>query len=166
MGLSRDLTARNLDGRRLRTPEAAEYLGVGESTLEKWRCSGYGPVFERAGTRIVVYRVADLDAFLAARRVNSTSKSREGGLSRCRAAREALPGHGSDRSGLGRHVRPRAQSAIPSRVDRAGEAAAESEAAGSRIRRASRRNRRFPTSRTCTIADRRRGATTRFAHGQ
>src|SRR4051794_36212350 len=78
MGLSRDLTARNLaglsDGRRLRTPEAAQYLGVGESTLEKWRCCGQGPVFERAGTRIVVYRVADLDAFLAARRVNSTGE--------------------------------------------------------------------------------------------
>src|SRR3954454_23937810 len=78
MGLSRDLTARNLaglsDGRRLRTPEAAAYLGIGESTLEKWRCSGMGPVFERAGTRIVVYRVSDLDAFLAARRVTSTSE--------------------------------------------------------------------------------------------
>src|SRR4051812_48243382 len=78
MGSSRDVTARQLagqpDGRRLRTPEAAEYLGVGESTLEKWRCSGKGPVFERAGTRIVVYRVADLDAFLAARRVSSTSE--------------------------------------------------------------------------------------------
>src|SRR3954449_11068257 len=78
MGLSRDLTARNLaglsDGRQLRTPEAAAYLGVGESTLEKWRCSGYGPTFERAGTRIVVYRVADLDQFLAAPRANSTSE--------------------------------------------------------------------------------------------
>src|SRR4051795_11414876 len=98
MGLSRDLTARNLaglsDGRRLRTSEAAAYLGVGESTLEKWRCSGQGPVFECAGTRIVVYRVADLDAFLAARRVNSTSErpigeaepSPRGGGDRRRAA--------------------------------------------------------------------------------
>jgi predicted DNA-binding transcriptional regulator AlpA len=78
MGLSRDTTARQLagltDGRRLRTPEAAEYLGIGESTLEKWRCSGQGPMFERSGTRIVVYRVADLEEFLAARRARSTSE--------------------------------------------------------------------------------------------
>src|SRR3954453_19617582 len=79
MGILRNTGALQLagqpDGRRLRTPEAAQYLGVGESTLEKWRCSGYGPAFERAGTRIVVYRIADLDAFLAARRVNSTSET-------------------------------------------------------------------------------------------
>jgi predicted DNA-binding transcriptional regulator AlpA len=78
MGSSRDTTARQLaglsDGRRLRTPEAAKYLGIGESTLEKWRCSGQGPVFERSGTRIVVYRVADLEEFLSARRARSTSE--------------------------------------------------------------------------------------------
>ena len=77
MGLSRDTTARQLagltDGRRLRTPEAAEYLGIGESTLEKWRCSGQGPMFERSGTRIVVYRVADLEEFLAARRARTNA---------------------------------------------------------------------------------------------
>ena len=79
MGISRDVTVRELAGlsgrRRLRTPDAAAYIGVGESTLEKWRCSGQGPVFERAGTRIVVYRIADLDTFLAARRVESTSEN-------------------------------------------------------------------------------------------
>lgn len=62
------------DGRRLRTPDAAQYLGVGESTLEKWRCTGEGPVFERVGNRIVVYSVAALESFLAARRVTSTSE--------------------------------------------------------------------------------------------
>jgi len=78
MGLSRDITSRQLaghsDGRRLRTPEAAQYLGVGESTLEKWRCSGSGPQFERVGARIVVYSVPALEVFLAARRANSTSE--------------------------------------------------------------------------------------------
>jgi excisionase family DNA binding protein len=52
----------------MRTREAAAYLGVGESTMEKWRITGQGPAFERAGTRIVVYRVEDLDAFLGNRR--------------------------------------------------------------------------------------------------
>lgn len=92
--MSREVTARQLagqsEGRRLRTPEAAEYLGIGESTLEKWRCSGKGPVFERAGTRIVVYRVADLDAFLAARRASSTSEKPGGAAGpppRCKGGR-------------------------------------------------------------------------------
>jgi hypothetical protein len=47
---------------------------VGESTLEKWRCSGCGPEFERAGSRIVVYSISSLEAFLAARRATSTSE--------------------------------------------------------------------------------------------
>src|SRR5437763_344480 len=79
LGLSRDVTARELaglgsDGRRLTTKEAAEYLGIGESTLEKWRCSGSGPEFERVGTRIVRYRISSLETFLAARRAMSTSE--------------------------------------------------------------------------------------------
>jgi predicted DNA-binding transcriptional regulator AlpA len=97
MGLSRDTTARQLaglsDGRRLRTPEAAEYLGVGESTLEKWRCSGQGPMFERSGTRIVVYRVADLEEFLTARRARSTSEP---------LIRDTTPGPLAVQRGIGR----------------------------------------------------------------
>jgi len=60
--------------RRLRTPEAAEYLGIAESTLEKWWVAGIGPEFERAGSRIVVYPIASLESFLAARRARSTSE--------------------------------------------------------------------------------------------
>ena len=60
--------------RRLRTPAAAQYLAIAESTLEKWRVAGIGPEFERAGTRIVVYSVASLESFLAARRARSTSE--------------------------------------------------------------------------------------------
>jgi hypothetical protein len=41
--------------------------------LEKWRVSGVGPVFERCGSRIVVYSVEALEEFLAARRATSTS---------------------------------------------------------------------------------------------
>jgi Helix-turn-helix domain len=59
---------------RLRTRAAAEYLGIAESTLEKWRVTGTGPAFERCGSRIVVYSVEALETFLAARRATSTSE--------------------------------------------------------------------------------------------
>jgi predicted DNA-binding transcriptional regulator AlpA len=58
---------------RLRTPQAAAYVGLAASTLEKFRLSGKGPVYEKAGPKIVVYRVEDLDAWLTARRRTSTS---------------------------------------------------------------------------------------------
>jgi len=93
MGLSRDITSRQLarhsDGRRLRTREAAQYLAVGESTLEKWRGTGSGPQFERVGVRIVVYSVPALEAFLAARRANSTSELAPAGEQNARIARAA-----------------------------------------------------------------------------
>lgn len=108
MGLSRDTTARQLaglsDGRRLRTPEAAQYLGIGESTLEKWRCSGQGPVFERSGTRIVVYRVADLEEFLSARRARSTSEL---------PIRDSTPDPPTAQEGQGRRRAARRVSAEP-----------------------------------------------------
>lgn len=60
--------------RRLRTPAAAAYIGLAASTLEKMRCRGDGPEFERAGARIVVYSLTSLEAFLAQRRARSTSE--------------------------------------------------------------------------------------------
>jgi|ERR1051326_2396540 predicted DNA-binding transcriptional regulator AlpA len=78
LGVSRDLTARELaglnSGRRLRTPEAAEYLGIATNTLEKMRCAGTGPEFEYVGPRAVVYRIEALETYLAARRATSTSQ--------------------------------------------------------------------------------------------
>lgn len=62
-------------GRRLRTPEAAEYLGLSVSTLEKMRVSGGGPPFAAFG-RAVSYAPADLDAWAAARTVRNTSEAR------------------------------------------------------------------------------------------
>jgi predicted DNA-binding transcriptional regulator AlpA len=61
--------------RRLRTTEAASYLGIGKSTLEKLRLTGLGPIYIKAGPRVVVYDIADLDAWLAARRRASTSET-------------------------------------------------------------------------------------------
>lgn len=54
-------------GSRLRTPDAASYLGVSASYLEKLRVTGGGPSFAALG-RAVSYSVADLDAWAAARR--------------------------------------------------------------------------------------------------
>jgi predicted DNA-binding transcriptional regulator AlpA len=58
---------------RLRTPEAATYVGLSPSTLQKLRLTGNGPAYHKAGPKIVVYSVEDLDAWLRGRRHTSTS---------------------------------------------------------------------------------------------
>jgi predicted DNA-binding transcriptional regulator AlpA len=61
--------------RVLRTPDAALYLGLTASTLEKMRLTGDGPPFVRLGARAVGYARDDLDAFVDAGRRCSTSDS-------------------------------------------------------------------------------------------
>jgi predicted DNA-binding transcriptional regulator AlpA len=63
--------------RKLRATEAADYVRLSASTLAKMRLRGDGPPYSKAGPRIVVYDVVDLDAWLVARRRRSTSD--EGG---------------------------------------------------------------------------------------
>lgn len=63
----------NHSSKRLRAPAAAEYVGLSASTLAKMRLRGDGPVYAKAGPRVVVYNVADLDHWLASRRRRSTS---------------------------------------------------------------------------------------------
>jgi len=61
----------------LDTAGAAEYLGVSCPTLERLRANGSGPQFAKLipGRRGPVrYRRADLDEWLAARLVRSTSQ--------------------------------------------------------------------------------------------
>jgi hypothetical protein len=58
--------------RILRTAKAADYCGSSASTFEKLRLTGGGPVYSKIGRR-VVYRVDDLDAWLAANQRRSTS---------------------------------------------------------------------------------------------
>jgi excisionase family DNA binding protein len=53
--------------------EAAEYLRSSASTLAKLRVYGGGPHFCRIG-KAIRYRRSDLDAFMSARRVRSTSE--------------------------------------------------------------------------------------------
>jgi hypothetical protein len=52
------------------TAGAAAHLGLSARTLEKWRTQGRGPRYSRPGRR-VVYRVADLDAYLEATAVGT-----------------------------------------------------------------------------------------------
>jgi predicted DNA-binding transcriptional regulator AlpA len=59
--------------RVLRTPQAADYVGLSPSTLEKFRLTGNGPPYQKAGPKIVVYRAEDLDAWLNVNRRCSTS---------------------------------------------------------------------------------------------
>ena len=54
------------------TVEAATYCGSSASTFEKLRLTGGGPVYSKIGRR-VVYRIDDLDAWLASNRRRSTS---------------------------------------------------------------------------------------------
>ncbi len=61
--------------RKFRAPAAAEYLCLSVSTLAKMRLRGDGPVYSKVGPRVVVYDVADLEAYLAARRRHSTSET-------------------------------------------------------------------------------------------
>ena len=59
--------------RIIRTRDAARYLGLAESTLEKWRISGGGPRWVRLGLRAVGYPLPDLDDFTNRNYRRSTS---------------------------------------------------------------------------------------------
>mgnify|MGYP001590584445 CR=1 FL=1 len=48
----------------LRVKQAAAYVGVSKSYLDKARCYGGGPTYAKLGTT-VIYRSEDLDAWVA-----------------------------------------------------------------------------------------------------
>jgi len=58
----------------LRTPGAADYIGLAKSTLEKMRLRGDGPRYAKLG-RVCTYTTEDLDAWVNARSRTSTSDS-------------------------------------------------------------------------------------------
>lgn len=58
--------------RRLSTKEAAEYMGISERTLEKYRVVGGGPPYMKIFNR-VVYDTRDLDDWMESKRRLSTS---------------------------------------------------------------------------------------------
>jgi predicted DNA-binding transcriptional regulator AlpA len=53
--------------------EAAKLLGISISTLAKMRLYGTGPGYSKLGRR-VVYRLEELEAWIAANRYESTSE--------------------------------------------------------------------------------------------
>jgi excisionase family DNA binding protein len=53
--------------------EAAEVLRLSERTLERMRLTGLGPAYVKAGRR-VLYRSADLEAWVASQVRTSTSE--------------------------------------------------------------------------------------------
>ncbi len=55
----------------LTTCEAAAFLGLATSTLNKWRCYGEGPQFIKLG-RAVRYRLDSLERYVETRVRNST----------------------------------------------------------------------------------------------
>lgn len=57
---------------RLTIKEAAEYIGIAKSTLDKMRVAGGGPRFIKIGKR-VLYDKADLDAWIEAQKRRSTA---------------------------------------------------------------------------------------------
>lgn len=59
----------------LRTADAARYLGIGQSTLERKRIDGTGPKFRTLGAKIVTYAVSDLDAWANENVRTSTSEA-------------------------------------------------------------------------------------------
>jgi predicted DNA-binding transcriptional regulator AlpA len=68
-------TLAGLPPRFLRTPEAANFLGLSSRTLEKHRTYGTGPAYRKLGGR-VVYALEDLQAWADRGAVTSTSDPR------------------------------------------------------------------------------------------
>lgn len=62
----------------MRVKQAAEYIGVSKSLLDKLRCYGGGPAYAKLGTS-VIYNTDDLDAWVAARRIEPANDNRQEG---------------------------------------------------------------------------------------
>lgn len=58
----------------LKTPEAAQYLGVSKAFLERDRWAGARVPFIRVGSRAVRYRLSDLDAYIESQIRHSKSE--------------------------------------------------------------------------------------------
>ena len=55
----------------MRPREAAKYLSISQSTLDKWRAMGKGPTCLQLGSKAVTYRKIDL--YLEARQRKTTA---------------------------------------------------------------------------------------------
>ena len=77
-GGSDSMKDRHENPKYLDTREAADFLGLSNRTLDRYRVTGEGPVFHKFGRRIR-YALADLEAWAGARRVRSTAEADLGG---------------------------------------------------------------------------------------
>ena len=64
--------ANTVNSSYLNTKQAAHYVGLSESLLEKRRCIGDGPTYSQIG-KAVRYLPSDLDAWMQANRRTSTA---------------------------------------------------------------------------------------------
>ncbi len=62
----------------MRVRQAAEYVGVSKSLLDKLRCYGGGPAYAKLGTS-VIYNTDDLDDWIAARRIEPANDNGQKG---------------------------------------------------------------------------------------
>ncbi len=62
------------DNHLMKTEEAGRYLGLSSSLLNKLRLTGGGPVFVRLAGRAIRYRRPDLDEWVQASVMASTSQ--------------------------------------------------------------------------------------------
>jgi len=49
--------------------DAAALLSVSQKTLQAWRCRNEGPAYARINARLIRYKRADLQAFIASKTV-------------------------------------------------------------------------------------------------
>jgi predicted DNA-binding transcriptional regulator AlpA len=71
----------------LTTPQTADFLKLGVSTVEKLRCHGGGPKFIKLGSRRVAYLKSDLEEWIAARPRSGSTSELPAGASRARGTR-------------------------------------------------------------------------------
>ena len=68
--------ANTVNSSYLNTKQAAHYVGLSESLLEKRRCIGDGPTYSQIG-KAVRYLTSDLDAWMQANRRRSIAETVE-----------------------------------------------------------------------------------------
>lgn len=76
----------------LRTPEAARFVGLSIRTLEKHRIYGTGPRYSKLGGR-VVYRLEDLQTWVASGAKASTSDPGTGTVLPAKRQTPSMPAH-------------------------------------------------------------------------
>lgn len=69
----------------MRVRDAADYVGLSKSTLDKLRCFGGGPTYSKLG-RAVIYSTAELDSWLASQQRLTTWAANDNARIAARAA--------------------------------------------------------------------------------